>query len=144
MDPIKLNLADGKGGMVRAGSYNFGEEISLEWIKAAAYMADIQNKVNFNLGLQSGEDNKNIKLKLGEIELTGKLEAGIDIQNNATIVAERIQRGGAKNHKRKVRKKTNKKRRKKTNKKRRISKSRNRKHNIRKSNTRKRNTRKRY
>lgn len=93
---------------------------------------------NFDLGLHSGENEKNIQLKLEGIELKGKKKAGIDIKNNATIVAERIQKGGAKNHKRKVRKKTNKKRRKKTNKKRRISKSRNRKHNIRKSNTRKR------
>lgn len=38
MGQIKLNVTDGRGGMLDPINYNFSAEISLEWIKGAAYM----------------------------------------------------------------------------------------------------------
>ena len=131
-------------------------EISVRYIRDDIALTADEYNPEFNIGLEEGKKNVQLILNGRKLNPDEKLKAGIDIRNNDIILAEpepedeeeqkleEVQEGGAKNHKRKVRKKTNKKRRKKTNKKRRISKSRNRKHNIRKSNTCKRNTRKRY
>ena len=144
---IIFYVSDGSGNKFEMQRLE-GQKIDVIFIIQNALQSEKYNS-KFNLGLLPTEGEKNIQLKLNEeiLDPNGQLVAGIDINDNDTIVAHRVQEGGAKNHKRKVRKKTNKKRRKKTNKKLRISKSRNRKnrkHNIRKSNTRKRNTRKRY